>query len=148
MTLDPLQIALGRKFFERDADQVAKELIGCYLVRKRDGKMLGSRIAETEAYVGPQDLACHASRGRTLRTEVMFGPAGTLYIYLVYGLYWMINVVTDPVGFPAAVLIRSTDTIKGPGRLSQSAWRVGRLLRVAQCFSPPAAIKPPTCRQN
>ena len=107
-------------FFERDAEVVASDLIGCHLVRKRGRKVLKHRITETEAYIGPHDLACHASRGRTIRTEPMFGPAGTLYIYLIYGLHWMLNVVTGPVDYPAAVLIRSVDTITGPGRLTRA----------------------------
>jgi DNA-3-methyladenine glycosylase len=127
MTLDPSEKPLGRKFFDRNAEAVARDLIGCYLVRKRGRKLLKSRISETEAYVGPHDLACHASRGRTLRTEAMFGPAGTLYVYLVYGLHWMINVVTGPVDFPAAVLIRGVDSIVGPGRLSKALGVTGAL---------------------
>jgi DNA-3-methyladenine glycosylase len=87
---------LGRSFFEREAEAVARDLIGCYLVRKRGRKLIKRRITETEAYVGPHDLACHAARGRTLRTEPMFEPAGTLYVYLVYGMHWMLNVVTGP----------------------------------------------------
>ena len=129
MTLDPSEKPLRRTFFDRHAEEVARDLIGCYLVRKRGRKVLKSRIRETEAYVGPHDLACHASRGRTLRNEAMFGPAGTLYVYLVYGLHWMINVVTGPVDFPAAVLIRSVDAIEGPGRLSKALGVTGALNR-------------------
>jgi len=129
MTLDPSEKPLRGTFFNRNAEEVARDLIGCYLVRKRGRKVLKSRIRETEAYVGPHDLACHASRGRTLRTEAMFGPAGTLYVYLVYGLHWMINVVTGPVDFPAAVLIRSVDAIEGPGRLSKALGVTGALNR-------------------
>jgi DNA-3-methyladenine glycosylase len=112
--------ALGRSFFERRAEIVARDLIGCYLVRKLGRKLIKRRIMETEAYVGPHDLACHAARGRTSRTEPMFGPAGTLYVYLIYGVHWMLNVVTGPVNHPAAVLIRSVDTITGPGRLTKA----------------------------
>ena len=74
-------------------------------------------ITETEAYIGPHDLASHAARGRTKRTEVMFGEPGTLYLYFVYGMHWMLNVVTGPVGYPAAVLIRAVQDINGPARL-------------------------------
>jgi DNA-3-methyladenine glycosylase len=118
MDLDPSHKPLGRSFFNREAEDVARELIGCFLVRKLGRRVVKSRITETEAYVGPHDLACHAARGRTMRTEPMFSRAGTLYVYLVYGLHWMLNVVTGPTGYPAAVLIRSVDTISGPGRLS------------------------------
>jgi DNA-3-methyladenine glycosylase len=120
MTLDPSEKPLGRNFFERNAEAVARDLIGCYLVRRRSRRVVKLRITETEAYVGPHDLACHAARGRTSRTEPMFGHAGTLYVYLVYGMHWMLNVVTGPVNYPAAVLIRSVDTITGPGRLTRA----------------------------
>ena len=118
---------LGGSFFERGAETVARDLIGCYLVRKRGQKLFKHRITETEAYTGPHDLACHAARGRTMRTEPMFGPAGTLYVYLVYGMHWMLNVVTGPVNHPAAVLIRSVDTITGPGRLTRALGITGAL---------------------
>jgi DNA-3-methyladenine glycosylase len=127
MKLDPSNSPLPQSFFDREAEDVARDLIGCYLVRRRGRVSSRARIIETEAYVGPHDLACHASRGRTVRTEVMFGPPGILYIYLVYGLHWMLNVVTGPVDFPAAVLIRSVDGICGPGRLSSSFGITGTL---------------------
>jgi DNA-3-methyladenine glycosylase len=114
--LDPSR--LGPNFFKHDARKVAHELIGTYLVCRRADTVLMNKITETEAYVGPHDLACHASRGRTARTEAMFGPPGTFYVYLVYGLHWMLNVVTGPVGYPAAVLIRSLGATAGPGRLT------------------------------
>ena len=120
MKLDAAGSILTADFFDRDAEAVASDLIGCHLVRRRSNTICRSRITETEAYVGPHDLACHAARGRTQRTETMFGPPGTLYIYLAYGLHWMLNVVTGPIGYPAAVLIRSTETNTGPGRLSKA----------------------------
>lgn len=76
-------------------------------------------IVETEAYHGPADLACHASKGRTARTEVMFAPGGRWYVYLCYGIHEMLNLVTGPVDFPAAVLIRGVEQITGPGRLTR-----------------------------
>ena len=118
---------LGRSFFERGAEAVARDLIDCYLVRKRGQKLIKRRITETEAYIGPHDLACHAARGRTLRTEPMFGPGGTLYVYLVYGMHWMLNVVTGPVGYPAAVLIRAVQDINGPARLTKAMALTGSL---------------------
>ena len=118
--------ALTSAFFNRDALMVARELLGCALVVRRGGSLQKSMITETEAYVGPHDLASHAARGRTERTEVMFGPPGTLYVYFVYGIHWMLNVVTGPPGYPAAVLIRGVAEITGPGRLTKALRIDGR----------------------
>lgn len=104
---------LDRKFFERDTATVAQELIGKVLVRRIGGTTLSGLIVETEAYVGPHDLASHASKGRTQRTETMFGPAGRWYVYLVYGYYHCLNVVTEDEGYPAAVLIRAVEPLEG-----------------------------------
>jgi DNA-3-methyladenine glycosylase len=106
---------------------VAPALLGKALARRRGNHLICHKITETEAYVGPHDLACHAARGRTNRTEVMFGPPGVFYIYLVYGMHWMLNVVTGPSGYPAAVLIRSVETIEGPGRLTAALGITGAL---------------------
>jgi DNA-3-methyladenine glycosylase len=106
-------------FFERPANVVARELLGRALVRRIRGKRVALTISETEAYLGPHDLACHAARGRTTRTEVIYGPPGTLYIYFVYGRHWMLNVVTGAEGYPAAVLIRSAGGVSGPARLTR-----------------------------
>ena len=127
LNFDPSPKGLEASFFNRDAEVVARDLMGCHLVRRRGGTLLRSAIMETEAYVGPHDLACHASRGHTARTKTMFGPPGTFYIYLVYGLHWMLNVVTGPIGYPAAVLIRSVETATGPGRLSKALGITGDL---------------------
>jgi len=99
---------LRRSFFNRPTVTVARQLLGCYLVRRMGNRVIRVRIIETEAYVGPKDKASHASRGSTPRTQVMFGKAGCLYIYLVYGMYYCLNVVTEREGYPAAVLIRSS----------------------------------------
>jgi DNA-3-methyladenine glycosylase len=106
-------------FFDRPADHVARDLLGKALVRRIGCAEHAFTISETEAYLGPHDLACHSARGRTQRTEVMFGQPGTLYIYLVYGLHLMLNVVTGPTGCAAAVLIRSAGNAHGPGRLGR-----------------------------
>jgi DNA-3-methyladenine glycosylase len=102
---------LRRLFYEKSTLKVAQDLLGCFLVRKFAGrrrqKIIKGIITETEAYIGEKDLACHASRGRTPRTEVMYGEAGRAYVYLIYGMYHCLNVVTEKKNFPAAVLIRS-----------------------------------------
>lgn len=108
---------LKRDFFNRPTLKVARELIGKTLVRKIGLRTIKDIITETEAYVGPHDLASHASRGRTKRTEVMFAKAGTAYVYMIYGMYFCFNVVTEKENYPAAVLIRSTRSVSGPGRL-------------------------------
>ncbi|MBU6370834.1 MAG: DNA-3-methyladenine glycosylase [Patescibacteria group bacterium] len=110
---------LGKKFFNRDADAVACDLIGKFIVRKTGGGEVAAMITETEAYVGPHDLASHASKGRTERTKVMFGAPGTLYVYLVYGMHLMLNIVTREEGYPAAVLVRAVTGATGPGRAAK-----------------------------
>jgi len=118
---------LGHRFFRRQAIEVAKRAIGKILVRRRDGKEYRARIVETEAYVGPHDLACHASKGRTPRTEVMFGPGGYAYVYFIYGMYDMLNFVTGKPDDPQAVLIRGAlpldgwqADLSGPGKLTRA----------------------------
>jgi len=118
---------LGKAFFERKTALVAQALLGKFLVRKIGGKVVREMITEVEAYIGPHDLASHASKGRTTRTEIMFGEAGTLYIYFVYGMYWMLNVVTEGKNYPAAILIRSTENYKGPGVLTRELKIDGKL---------------------
>ncbi len=110
---------LESPFFKRSALLVARDLIGKVLVRKIGRKEIRAIITETEAYLGPHDLAAHSSKGRTPRTEVMFGPAGYWYVFLNYGIHWMLNTVTGKKGHAAAVLIRGTDLVSGPGRLTK-----------------------------
>jgi DNA-3-methyladenine glycosylase len=111
---------LPATFFDRPALKVARDLIGCQLHSKLTGQLQSLVITETEAYVGEHDLASHAAKGRTRRTEVMFGPPGIFYVYFVYGIHWMLNVVTGQIDHPAAVLIRSADSIVGPARLTKA----------------------------
>ncbi|HEX9879696.1 MAG TPA: DNA-3-methyladenine glycosylase [Candidatus Binatia bacterium] len=104
---------LPRSFYEQATLKVARQLLGKYLVRKHGRGVTVGRIVETEAYIGTRDQACHASRGRTRRTEVMFGAAGTAYVYLIYGFYHCLNAVTERVDYPAAVLIRALEPVEG-----------------------------------
>ena len=106
---------------------MARELLGKYLVRNDGGIIKKARIVETEAYLGPHDLACHSSKGVTERTRVMFGPPGHAYVYMIYGMYYCMNVVTGPEGCGAAVLLRGVEPVSnmegrtcGPGLLSRA----------------------------
>lgn len=112
-------------YFQRSALKVAKELIGKSIVVKRGGKIKRYLIMETEAYVGPHDKASHAFKGKTKRTETMYMSGGVFYVYLIYGFYWMLNIVTDVKDYPSAVLIRGIiegrekgfRKISGPGKV-------------------------------
>jgi DNA-3-methyladenine glycosylase len=119
---------LSADFFLRDVLEVAPELLGKLLVRQfDDGRIERYRITEVEAYRGIEDRACHASKGRTPRTDVMFAQGGTVYVYLIYGQYWLLNLVTGPEGDASAVLIRGIEGFPGPGR-------VGRQLQLDRSF--------------
>ena len=115
---------LHHKFYSHPTLEVAQELLGCFLVREYRGKVWRARITETESYIGEDDLASHASRGRTPRTELMYGDPGRAYIYMIYGMYYCLNIVTEKNDFPAAVLIRGVEIedvdhkkTNGPGKL-------------------------------
>lgn len=117
---------LAAPFFGRDTLTVARELLGCYLCRHLpDGSLARWPLTELEAYDGPEDRACHASRGRTPRNAVLFGPPGHWYVYLCYGVHWLLNIVTGPEDYPAAVLIRGAGEVHGPGRVTK-ALGIGR----------------------
>ena len=115
-----------RSFFERGTLTVARALIGMHLVHDDGRSVRAGRIVETEAYLGPRDLAAHSARGRTRRTEVMFGPAGHAYVYFIYGFWNCLNVVTGRVGVPHAVLLRALEPL---GDLIEGTWGPGLLCR-------------------
>src|SRR5258708_3762329 len=125
---------LDRKFFERSTLIVARELLGKYLVRRVNGKIIAAKITETEAYHGLKDKASHASRGKTTRTAVMFGPPGHAYVYLIYGMYHCLNIVTRPDEFPSAVLIRGVEGIAGPGKLCRE-FKIDKSLNTADIIN-------------
>lgn len=114
---------LNKNFFDKSAIKIAKELLGKFLVRKIGKKEINAMIIETEAYDGFVDKASHAYKGKTKRNEIMFGEAGYFYIYLIYGMYNMLNIVTDKTNYPSAVLIRAVlyegKNINGPGKLTK-----------------------------
>lgn len=117
---------LGREFYDRDTVTVARQLLGKLVVRMQDGAPLVGRITETEAYVGPIDKACHAYQyRRTARTETLFAPPGTAYIYLIYGMYHCLNFVTEAEGTPCAVLIRGLEPVENEALMALN--RFGRL---------------------
>ncbi len=112
---------LSPAYFKRPTLQVARSLLGKFLVRENGSGLIVGKIIDVEAYVGPEDRASHAARGRTTRTDVMFGPPGTSYVYLIYGMHHCFNVVTERDGYPAAVLVRAVEIdgelVDGPGRV-------------------------------
>ena len=125
---------LPRSFYDRDTVEVARELLGKHLVHRVEGVERVGRIVEVEAYLGPHDLAAHSSRGLTSRTRVMFGPPGHAYVYMIYGMYWCMNAVTQREGHASAVLLRALEPVKhvegrtqGPGLLCRAMGIDGRL---------------------
>jgi DNA-3-methyladenine glycosylase len=109
---------LDRKFFNRPTLTVARELLGTRLVRLEGGERTAGIIVEAEAYIGEEDLGCHASAGYTPRTQVMYGLPGHAYVYFTYGMHWMLNFVTEQEAFPAAVLIRGILPTEGVERIA------------------------------
>lgn len=121
---------LDRSFFNRPCLTVAEELVGKVLVRRTEDAEIRLRITETESYIGEDDTACHAHKGRTKRTEVMYMQAGTIYVYLCYGMHWLLNIVTGEVEHPEAVLIRACEEKNGPGKLTKALAITGEFNRL------------------
>ena len=152
---------LPRSFYDRDTVEVAQELLGMHLVHVVGGVERVGRIVEVEAYLGPHDLAAHSARGLTPRTRVMFGPPGHAYVYLVYGMHWCMNVVTQAEGKASAVLLRAVEPVKniegrtqGPALLCKAMGIDGRLnghdllseelfVRRPRAFAPVSIVKRP-----
>ncbi len=119
---------LPASFFQRDALEVAPELLGKYLVRRFDSDSVHRfRITDVEVYRGEEDKACHASKGKTKRTELMYSEGGRIYVYLIYGMYWLLNIITGKEGEPQGIMIRGVEEIDGPGR-------VGKYLQLDRSF--------------
>lgn len=144
--------ALPRDFYARDTVLVAQELLGMLLRHRIDGRTLIGRIVETEAYLGTHDLAAHSSKGITPRTRIMFGPPGFAYVYLIYGMHHCMNVVTEPAGNGAAVLIRALEPVagiegntRGPGLLCR-ALRIDRNLNGEDLCGNRLSIAAPSSR--
>jgi DNA-3-methyladenine glycosylase len=116
----------SRAFFDQSVLTVARALLGMHLLHDDGRRLRAGRIVETEAYRGPQDLAAHSARGRTARTEVMYGPGGHAYVYFIYGVWNCLNVVTGPAGVPHAVLLRALEPLDG---LRARTWGPGLLCR-------------------
>lgn len=128
----PSRPLLPGEFYARPTLEVAGDLLGCVLVRERDGLLQAGRIVETEGYLGPGDLASHAGRGPTPRSRIMWGPPGTAYVYLIYGMHHCLNVVTEPAGTAGAVLIRAIEPLTGISAGTAGPARLCRALGITR----------------
>jgi len=155
------QETLPETFFARDTKRVARDLLGAYMAHFSPEGLTVGKVVETEAYLGRHDPACHSARGPTARNAVMFGPAGFLYVYLIYGMYYCVNVTTDGAEVPAAVLLRALEPVagvelmgqrrgtshirqlcRGPGRLAR-AMGIDRSLNGTSAVDGPVRFYPP-----
>lgn len=143
-----MPVPLPQKFYREDTLTVARALLGKVIIHRNGQARFAGIITETEAYCGPHDCACHASKGRTERTAVMFGPPGHWYVYLIYGMYHCLNIVTEQMHYPAAVLIRGVAPIAGvpdgvrtdgPGKLCR-AFAIDKSLNTTRAFGRGAAL--------
>ena len=153
---------LGQDFYARSTLRVAGELPGMYVVVKEGRRVTAGKIIETEAYIGEEDPACHAHRGRTPRNAVMYGPPGHAYVYFTYGNHFMLNIVTEREGFPAAVLIRALEPVTGicwmidrrgvedPNRLCRGPGNLTAALGIDRSFNDLSLAGPRifVCRDN
>lgn len=131
---------LTKQFFSHPTELVARELLGKVLVRKIGRKILSGMIVETEAYIGPRDLACHASKGKTERTKVMFGSAGIWYVYFIYGMYHCLNIVTEAKDYPSAVLIRALEPLENIHDSTNGPSKLCRALNITESLNNTSAI--------
>jgi DNA-3-methyladenine glycosylase len=145
---------LPRSFYDRDTTTVARQLLGTLLIHKRGGIERIGRIIEVEAYLGIHDRAAHSSKGLTERTKIMFGPPGHAYVYLIYGMYHCMNVVTEREGQASAVLLRAVEPVKnitgrtcGPGLLC-NAMQINKQLNAHDLLSDDFFISAPGCREQ
>lgn len=133
--MSPFKNKIEKSFFCRDVLELAPDLIGKFLVIKNTKGISGFMITEVEAYRGEEDKACHASKGRTARTEIMYHCGGYIYVYLIYGMYWMLNFVAANESDPQAVLIRGIEGFNGPGKLTKKLQIDGSYYGEHLCFS-------------
>lgn len=130
--------------FSRDVLEVAPWILGKHLVRKfDDGTIIRLPITEVEAYRGEEDLACHASKGKTPRNQVMYESGGLLYLYFIYGMYWMLNIVTGEKDNPQAILIRGIEGFNGPGKLTRKLELDKKFYGTNICISPQIWLEDP-----
>ncbi len=126
---------LPLEFYHQDTLDLAQNLLGKMLVRQDDNTIMKAMIVETEAYIGKNDSACHASKGRTARTDIMFQRAGHAYVYFIYGMHYMLNIVTEAEGCPAAVLIRAAQPMEG-----QQQMQINRKINTTKLCNGPAKL--------